>query len=451
MLFTETIRRKRDGHPLTDADIDAFVTGLADGSLPAEQVAALAMAICLNGMTAREAARLTRGMARSGRMLDWSDAGLRGPVVDKHSTGGIGDKVSLVLAPMAAACGCHVPMISGRGLGHTGGTLDKLDSIPGYDATPDAARFRSVVRDVGCAIIGQTADLAPADRRLYAIRDITATVESIPLITASILSKKLAAGNAALVLDVKTGSGAFMPTMDGARELALSIVATAADAGLVTHALVTDMDAPLGRTAGNALEVMEALAYLRNDASDERLDTVSVALVAEMLAAAGIEPDRARAAERARTARDSGSAAETFGRMVAALGGPADIVERPQRHLASAPCTLAVVPETPGFLAAVDTRAVGQIIIELGGGRRRASDVLDLTVGFSEFAGIGAPVDEERPLAIVHARTRDEARKAAEALRSACRVAPESRAPGPPILKTLTRDDVNDDEENARG
>jgi len=289
MLFTDIIRKKRDGGELTPEEIAYFVDGLADGSIPAEQVAALAMAVFLNSMSAAEAGCLTLAMAASGSVLEWQDEGLDGPVVDKHSTGGIGDKVSFLLAPIAAACGCYVPMISGRGLGHTGGTTDKVESIPGYNATPDFALFKKVVKSTGCAIIGQTADLAPADRRFYAIRDVTATVESIPLITASILSKKIAAGTQAMVMDVKFGSGAFMPGADKAEELAKSIIATAATAKLRTHALITDMNECLGHTAGNAVEIAESIEYLKNHQRESRLDEVVMSLCAEMLVATELD------------------------------------------------------------------------------------------------------------------------------------------------------------------
>ena len=283
MLFTDVIRAKRDGGELSHDQIRYLVDGLADESIPAEQVSSFAMAVFLNGMTFDEAAKLTIAMSESGTVLDWSDSNLDGPVVDKHSTGGVGDKVSFLLAPIAAACGCYVPMVSGRGLGHTGGTTDKAESIPGYNTAPDFETFKGVVKTVGCAIIGQTEDLAPADRRLYSIRDVTATVESIPLITASILSKKIAAGLDALVMDVKTGSGAFMPSHDLAVDLADSIIKTAAMAGLQARAILTDMNEVLGRTAGNALEIRESIAYLRDDIRDSRLDEVVMALCAEML------------------------------------------------------------------------------------------------------------------------------------------------------------------------
>ena len=312
-LPQEIIRAKRDGEVLSADEIAFMIRGLTDGSISEGQVAAFAMAVFFQGMTMDERVALTRCMVESGETISWQD----GPVLDKHSTGGVGDKVSLMLAPIVAACGGRVPMISGRGLGHTGGTLDKLDSIPGYDTAPDIAAFRRCIADAGCAIIGQTADLAPADRRLYAIRDVTATVESIALITASILSKKLAAGLDGLVMDVKTGNGAFADTLAMARELAESIVTVANGAGLRTTALITDMNQVLGRTVGNALEVAETVAFLRGDERDPRLLEVVLALAGEMLAAGGLDADPAQVL-------DDGGAAETFQRMVSALGGPAD-------------------------------------------------------------------------------------------------------------------------------
>src|SRR5210317_818684 len=292
MLFTDVIRKKRGGGELSDEEIQFFVNGLADESLPAEQVSALAMAVFLNSMSFDEAAKLTLAMSASGTVLEWDPEFYTAPIVDKHSTGGVGDKVSFLLAPILAACGCYVPMISGRGLGHTGGTTDKAESIPGYNATPDLAKFRDVVRQAGCAIIGQTPELAPADRRFYAIRDVTGTVESVPLITASILSKKIAAGLQGLVMDVKVGNGAFMETIGEARELAKSIIGTAARAGLKTHAVITDMNEVLGTTAGNALEIDESVRFLRNEIREPRLNEVVVALCAEMLVLAGKEVDR---------------------------------------------------------------------------------------------------------------------------------------------------------------
>jgi thymidine phosphorylase len=287
-------------------------------------------------------------------VLEWQDENLDGPVVDKHSTGGVGDKVSFLLAPIAAACGCYVPMISGRGLGHTGGTTDKVESIPGYNSTPDFELFRKVVKSTGCAIIGQTADLAPADRRLYAIRDVTATVESVALITASILSKKIAAGLQALVMDVKVGTGAFMSEPERAEELANSIIATAAKANLRTHALITDMNECLGRTAGNAVEIAESIEYLKNDHRESRLDDVVMSLCAEMLVASGLEDDRGAARSKVNEAVTSGKAAEVFGQMVRELGGSGDIVDNYQKYLPMAPVTCAVHAAEAGYVVAVD-------------------------------------------------------------------------------------------------
>ena len=435
MLFTDVIRRKRDGGELGDDEIDLFVAGLADESLPAEQVSALAMAIFLNGMTFDEAGRLTLAMAQSGTVLDWSEAGLDGPVVDKHSTGGVGDKVSFLLAPIAAACGCFVPMISGRGLGHTGGTTDKIESIPGYRSMPDFDTFRRAVKRAGCAIIGQTSDLAPADRRFYAIRDITGTVESIPLITASILSKKIAAGLEALVMDVKTGSGAFMQTLADAKSLADSIIRTAAKAGLKTHALITDMNEVLGTSAGNALEIEESMRYLRNETREPRLDDVVLGLTAEMLVATGLESDRNAARVRCSDAVGSGAAAEAFQRMCAELGGPADFVERYEKYLPRAPVTHPVYAK--GCLVETDTRAIGNAIIELGGGRRKVGEALDLSVGFAALQPIGSRLDRDTPLAVVHAASQEAAESAERRLLAACTFGDEAPATRPVIGEIL--------------
>jgi thymidine phosphorylase len=356
-------------------------------------------------------------MTHSGRVLDWRD--LPGPALDKHSTGGVGDTVSLMLAPAVAACGGFVPMISGRGLGHTGGTLDKLDSIPGYVSQPDEALFREVVRKVGCAIIGQTADLAPADKRFYAIRDVTATVESIPLITASILSKKLAAGLAGLALDVKYGSGAFMSRFEDARELAQGLASVAAGAGLPTTALLTDMNEPLASAAGNALEVRYALDYLTGKRREPRMHEVTMALGTEMLLLGNLAADADAARLRLERAVASGQAAELFQRMVAALGGPADLLERPDRHLARAAVVRPVLPARAGVVTAVDSRAIGVAVVELGGGRRRASDPVDPSVGFTDLAGLGAEVGEGRALGTVHAASEAAAERAGAALAAA--------------------------------
>jgi thymidine phosphorylase len=438
VLIPELIRRKRDGGELSGEEIAFLVGGIADGAVSDAQVGALAMAIVLRGMTAGERVALTGAMTRSGEVLDWSEAGLRGPALDKHSTGGVGDKVSLLLAPIVAASGGAVPMISGRGLGHTGGTLDKLDSIPGYDTAPDPAALRRAVARAGCAIVGQTAELAPADRRLYAIRDATGTVESIPLIVASILSKKLAAGLEALVMDVKVGSGAFLPSRADATELATSIVEVARGNGLPTSAVLTDMDSVLGRTAGNALEVRESIDNLTGAARDDRLREVTLALSAELLRLGGVETDEDQARAAAERALDSGAAAERFAAMVAELGGPADLLEAPERHLRQAPEVAGAEPPRPGTVTAVDVRAVGLAVVALGGGRARESDPVDHAVGLTEVAALGEAVEPgERPLAVVHAADAGAAGRAAEALRAAFTLGEEPAAPPAPVLEVL--------------
>ena len=438
MLVAELIRRKRDGGELSAGEIEELVAGIADGTVTDAQVGALAMAIVWRGMSAAERVALTGAMTRSGDVLTWKQAGLEGPVLDKHSTGGVGDKVSLLLAPIVAACGAAVPMISGRGLGHTGGTLDKLEAIPGYDVTPESGRLQEIVARVGCAIVGQTARLAPADRRLYAIRDATGTVESIPLIVGSILSKKLAAGLDALVMDVKVGSGAMLPTLDRARELARAIVDVATGNGMPTTALLTDMNQVLGRTAGNAVEVRESIDHLTGATNDERLREVTVALSAELLVLGELFADGPSARTAAERALDSGAAAERFAAMVAALGGPSDLVEAPDRHLRAAPIVRAVEAAQSAVVTAVDVRAVGIAVVDLGGGRARETDVVDHSVGFTEVAGVGEPVGPgERPLAVVHARDEDAAERAASALRSAYTVGAGSAHPASPIVESL--------------
>jgi thymidine phosphorylase len=438
LTAAELIRRKRDGALLGDQAIADLVAGVVDGSVSDAQIAAFAMAVYFRGMTRAECASLTRAMTRSGSVLEWS--GASGPILDKHSTGGVGDKVSLLLAPVVAACGGLVPMISGRGLGHTGGTLDKLGSIPGYDTAPDLARFRATVREVGCAIVGQTAELAPADRRLYAVRDVTATVDSIPLITASILSKKLAAGLDALVMDVKVGSGAFTTSLETAMDLTESLLAVAQGAGLRASALLTDMSQALGRHVGNALEMREAIDVLTGHPRDERLYTVTRALASELLVLGGLARDGATAEAAVDRALGSGAAAERFARMVAALGGPRDLLECPGRHLARAPIERAVGPDVAGFVSRVDARALGLLLVDLGGGRRRAEDAIDPLVGLADVRGVGDAVDRDRPIAIVHARSAADWEMAAQRLRQAVAVSPEPNAgTGPPILRRMVR------------
>jgi thymidine phosphorylase len=423
MLAQEVIRTKRDGGQLSEAAIRAFVRGLCDGSWSEGQVAALAMAILLRGMEPAETVGLTRAMAESGERLAWDD--LPGPVVDKHSTGGIGDKVSLILAPLLAACGCYVPMLSGRGLGHTGGTLDKLDAIAGYRTNVPLDLFRQAVRAAGCAIVGQTDELAPADRRLYAIRDVTATVESMPLITASILSKKMAAGPHGLVMDVKYGSGAFLPDPADARALAVSLVEVATGAGLPCRALLTDMSMCLGATAGNAVEVREAIDILTGRVGAGRLYDLTLGLAAELLDLAGI----ADGWRRAEAVLSNGQAAERFARMVTLLGGPADLLERPDLCLPRAPVLRPAFPVSKGFATEIDARALGIAIIELGGGRRCAQDRVDHAVGLTDVLEVGSPVHPDTPLAMIHARDDDLAAATEAALRKAIRIGPDRPPP----------------------
>ncbi|MEO1092072.1 MAG: thymidine phosphorylase [Pseudomonadota bacterium] len=413
MLVQEIIARKRDRQSLGAAELREVVQGIADGSLPEAQAAALAMAIVLNGMHRDETVALTLAMRDSGRRLAWD---LPGPVVDKHSTGGVGDKVSLVLAPVLAACGAFVPMISGRGLGHTGGTLDKLEAIPGFRVRPDVTTFERVVADVGCAIVGASDDLAPADRRLYAIRDVTATVESVPLITASILAKKLAAGLDALVMDVKVGAGAFLPSLGSARELATSLTEVAGGAGLPCRALLTDMNQCLGSTAGNALEVEEAARMLRGEPVDWRFEEIVVALSATALMLGGIDDEEDRAVERVQKALASGAAAERLERMVAALGGPSDFLEATERHLPKAPLAVPVPAAGSGYVAGIDVRSLGWTVVELGGGRRWSGDDVDPRAGLSDVAGIGARIEIGQPLCVVHAKDSGDAARAVDRL-----------------------------------
>ncbi len=435
MLAQEIIRTKRQGGTLSTAQIQSFVRGLTDNSWSEGQVAALGMAIFLNGMGRDEAVALTLAMRDSGRVMHWPD--MPGPVLDKHSTGGVGDKISLMLAPMVAACGGYVPMIAGRGLGHTGGTVDKLEAIPGYQTRPDAALFDATVRRLGLAVIGQTADLAPADKRFYATRDVTATVESVPLITASILSKKLAAGLQVLAMDVKVGNGAFADTPAMARELAESIVAVGAGAGLRCRALITDMNQVLGTTAGNALEEREAIDYLTGAHREPRQHEITLALCAQMLTLGGLAADEAQARRKLQQALDSGAAAEKFSQMVAALGGPADLVQRPEAHLAAAPVVKPVPALRDGVLAVQDTRAIGIAVIELGGGRRVAADPIDTRVGFAAVQPLGAALRAGAPLAFVLAADAAAADRAIAAYQAACTVADQAPAATPLVAEVV--------------
>ncbi len=404
MLIQEIIKIKRDGGELTPAQIQEYVQGVADNSTSNEQIASMCMSIFLNKMNVPERTALTTSMRDSGRVLEWANANLDGPVVDKHSTGGVGDVVSLMLAPMVAACGAYVPMISGRGLGHTGGTLDKLSAIPNFDTFPAPEKLQQIVKDTGCVIIGQTPDLAPADKRIYAVRDVTASVESIDLITASILSKKLAEGLDSLVMDVKVGNGAFMPTYEDSVALAKSIVDVANHAGCQTTALLTDMNQVLASSAGNAVEVREAVQYLRNENVNPRLHSVTMALCEQLLINGKLAKDKAEANAKLQAVLDNGKALEYFAKMVSAQGGPADFVDNYDNYLAKANVIKPIFAKQTGTLTAMDTRSIGIAVIGLGGGRRVASDNIDVSVGFDKVLPLGATVEKDTPLAFVHAK-----------------------------------------------
>ena len=415
----------RDGRGLDGPGASLIAQGLADGSVSDAQAGAFAMAVLTRGAGDNGRVALTRAMRDSGHVMRWE---LPGPVLDKHSTGGIGDTVSLILAPLLAAGGVYVPMISGRGLGHTGGTLDKLEAIPGYICDQPEEQFRRIVENVGCAIVAATADFAPADRRLYAIRDESATVESIDLITASILSKKLAAGLDALVLDVKAGSGAFLKKPDSSDRLARALVQTANGAGCRSSALISDMDQPLARSAGNALEVAEAIRVLRGEGG--ALRDLTLELAAECLRLVGRDPDGLAGLI------DSGAAAETFGRMVAAQGGPHDLLDRPDAYLETAP-VIRPVPVGQGAVAGIDVTALGHAIVALGGGRVRAGERIDHRVGLSALAKLGEPVGSDKPVAMVHAADETAAGIAIAAVQAAYRIG-EAAVAGP-----LVRDRIS--------
>ncbi|MDP4032769.1 MAG: thymidine phosphorylase [Pseudorhodobacter sp.] len=420
----------RQGSAPSAEELGWFAKGLASGAVTDGQAGAFAMAVCLNGLGEAGRVALTRAMRDSGQVLHWD---LPGPVLDKHSTGGIGDCISLLLAPALAACGAYVPMISGRGLGHTGGTLDKLEAIPGFRCGLSEEQLRTQLRDIRCAIVSASAEIAPADRRLYAIRDVTSTVESIDLITASILSKKLAAGLEALVLDVKVGSGAFMKTMAQAEALARALVSAAQGAGCMTTALITDMSQPLATAAGNALEVIEVMETLTGTSVNAALWDLTTALGGEALALGGLAADAEDGAARIGQALESGAAAEYFGRMITAQGGPADFVERWPDRLPAAPVQREVPSPRAGFVASIDGAALGQAVVHLGGGRLRDGDKINPSVGLSDLAGIGEEISRDLPLAMVHAATEADAATAVRAVQAAYGFA-EAAPTDPPLI-----------------
>jgi thymidine phosphorylase len=437
MPAQEIIRSKRNGAALTPDEIQEFVDGITSKRWGDAQVGALAMAIVLNGMTTFETTALTRAMTRSGKMLQLASLGLPGPLLDKHSTGGVGDKVSLLLAPIVAACGGFVPMISGRGLGHTGGTLDKLDSIPGYQSTPDVAHMIQALQSVGCVVVGATAELAPADARLYAIRDNTATVESLPLITASILSKKMAAGLNGLVLDIKVGNGAFCIDRPQARALGQSLLEVAHTCELPAHAWITDMNQVLGTTCGNALEVIETVQFLKGTHRDVRLWEVTRTLCTELLLLGKLAKDRVEAEMQVDAALHSGAALEKFARMVHALGGPVDFIEHCTGYLPQAPVLLAVQAPRSGWIYSMQTRQLGLALHDLGAGRRFNNDSINPSTGFSQIRKVGASVQSGDPLALIHAADESSARRAADALLQCTQISDEPPQDSPVLVEHL--------------
>ncbi|MGB1271077.1 MAG: thymidine phosphorylase [Endozoicomonas sp.] len=440
-LPQEVIRHKREDQPLTREQIRQFVQGVTRETVSEGQIAAFAMAIYFRGLNMQERIAFTEAVRDSGDVLSWDREKLGGPVIDKHSTGGVGDVVSLMLGPMLAACGGFVPMISGRGLGHTGGTLDKLDSIPGYNTSASEEQLRKVVESCGVAIVGQTGELAPADKRIYAVRDVTATVESIDMITASILGKKLAEGLEALVMDVKVGSGAFMPTYEASEALAKSIVSVANGAGVKTTALLTDMNQCLASSAGNAVEVREAVQFLRGEYRNPRLQEITLAQAADLLVSGNLARDLSEARNQLQVALDNGQAAEIFGEMVAGLGGPTDFIDRPDHYLPHASIIRPVFANQSGFLSTMDTRGMGMAVVQLGGGRSSTADGIDYGVGLTEILRLGQKVSKEIPLAMIHASCEESWKQAAESVRTAVRIDKTAPMQNPEIYQRITAED----------
>ncbi len=407
MIPQEIIRKKRDNKTLTEGEIKSFVLGLTNGSFSDSQIASMSMAILINDMTKEETIWLTNAMTNSGDKLDWQDIVESDLVCDKHSTGGVGDKVSLILAPILAACGVFVPMISGRGLGHTGGTLDKFDTIPGYNTQPSIDVFRKVVKDVGCAIIGQTSNLVPADKKLYSIRDAVGAVESIPLITSSILSKKIASGLKNLVLDVKVGNGSFNNTKDVALNLARSLVSVAKGAGLQCQAILTDMNQVLGWNAGHTLEIKECAEYLTNKRKNKRLEKITNELIASVLMMAK-KTEKQESYEKINQVLSNGMAAEKFNKMVHALGGPADFLEKHDSLLQSSSYVGEIKANETGSIHSIETRKLGLTLIELGGGRKQVDEEINYAVGYENVVSVGDNVDTSTPLLRVHASSQSD-------------------------------------------
>ncbi|MDT7690029.1 MAG: pyrimidine-nucleoside phosphorylase [Acidobacteriota bacterium] len=433
----DIIRQKRDGGELSREEVASFVGGVVDGTWADYQASALLMAVYLNGMTTGEMEALTQAMLRSGELLDFSEVSL--PKADKHSTGGVGDKTSLIIAPLVAACDVAVPMISGRGLGHTGGTLDKLEAIPGYRVHLDLVEFRKILNTVGFAMMGQTGEIAPADRKLYALRDATETVESIPLIVASIMSKKLAAGLGALVLDVKTGSGAFMRDEGRARALARALVRTGNSCGVHTEALLTDMSQPLGAAVGNANEVQECILIMRGEKADETRDVLelSIELAARMVALSVAGGSLEEARVRVRGALDSGAALERFRRNVEAQGGDPRVCDEPRRLSDLTVREVRVESEHAGYVEAIDAAEVGRAVASIGGGRARVEDRIDPAVGYLARAKVGQQVSAGEPLGLLYCRAGKKSEAAAARIRAAYTVGDEAPEQVPVLIKEV--------------
>ena len=438
----EVIRRKRDGQALTEAEIASFVKGVTDGSVSEGQIGAFTMSIYLNGMTTTERVALALAMRDSGEVLDWSKTGIDPKtIIDKHSSGGVGDeKVTLLVVPLAAACGLTVPNLSGWGLDYCGGEMDMLASVPGYDGAPRPAKYMAAVLAAGGAISGPTAELAPADRKIFKVRDVTATVESVALITGSIMSKKLAVGPNGVVICVGSGTGAYMPTVEHARELAESMAEVAAGAGIPSVMLLTDLDAVLGASVGSAVEMQETVDFLTGAYLDPRTKELVIEVTADMVRLAGVAPDMAAARTLAEARLADGSAAERFGRMITALGGPPDFVAHAADHLPRAAIIRPVFPETAGYVAGMNAKAVGLALIALGGGRKRPDDPIDLAVGFTEFCQVGDKVGPGAPFCVIHARNEAEWEDAAARVRAAVRIAGSPPPPlGPIVIERIER------------
>jgi thymidine phosphorylase len=437
MRLQEIIRKKRDGLSLSAEEIAAFIRAATLGEASEGQIGAFTMAVYLRGMNAGETVALSLAMRDSGQTLDWKTVGINpDQVIEKHSSGGVGDeKITLIVVPLAAACGVYAPNLSARGLDYCAGEVDLLDAIPGYQTSPTPEFFMNAVKNAGGAIIGPTLDLAPADRKLFYVRDVTATVESVPLITGSIVSKKLATGPRGVAISVGSGSGAYMATLDDARRLANSMADVAASAGLESVMLLTDLDSVLGSTVGNAVAVAETIDFLTGRRRDPRVADLVLSLSAEMIVLAGVEPDLESARAVATARLDDGSAAERFARMVTSMGGPVDLVERASKHLPAAPVVRPVYPERAGFVTGMNTKGVGLALVDMGGGRTRPDETIDLAVGFSEFAQIGDNADENRPLCLVHARDEASFERASRLVRAAVVLTPNQGADAGRVVK----------------